>query len=142
MLAKQLSVFVENRQGRLKEVLKVLSDNEINIFSMSLADTTEYGVLRLIVDDYNLGRSKLTANGFTTMLSEVVIINIEHKPGTLQKLLDIISQNGGNVEYMYGLSSQNTSANVVLKFSDNELAERIFRENGVKTISVEEAVRG
>ncbi len=142
MLAKQLSVFVENRQGRLKEVLKVLSDNKINIFSMSLADTTEYGVLRLIVDDYDLGKNKLTANGFTTMLSEVVIINIEHKPGTLQKLLDLISKSGGNVEYMYGLSSQDTSANVVLKFSDNELAERIFRENGVKTISVEEAVRG
>ena len=78
MFAKQLTVFIENRAGRLSEVLNVLKENEINILSLSLADTTEFGLLRLIVDNAALGKEKLTENGFSSLLSDISIINIPH----------------------------------------------------------------
>ena len=79
MFAKQLTVFIENRSGRLSEVLGVLKDNNVNILSLSLADTTEFGLLRLIVDNAALGKEKLTENGFSSLLSDVSIIRIPHK---------------------------------------------------------------
>ena len=84
MFVKQLTVFIENRSGRLSEVLGVLKDNNVSILSLSLADTTEYGLLRLIVDNATLGREKLTENGFSSLLTEVSIIKIPHKVGSLQ----------------------------------------------------------
>ena len=87
MFAKQLTVFIENRTGRLSEVLNVLKENNVNILSLSLADTTEFGLLRLIVDNAALGKEKLTENGFSSMLSDVSIIQIVHKVGSLQELL-------------------------------------------------------
>ena len=90
MFAKQLTVFIENRSGRLSEVLNVLKENNVNILSLSLADTTEFGLLRLIVDNAALGKEKLTENGFSSLLSDVSIIQIPHKVGSLQKLLKVI----------------------------------------------------
>ena len=84
MFAKQLTVFIENRSGRLSEVLHVLKENNVNILSLSLADTTEFGLLRLIVDNAALGKEKLTENGFSSLLSDVSIIKIPHKVGSLQ----------------------------------------------------------
>jgi hypothetical protein len=91
MVAKQLSVFIENRQGRLGEVLKVLKENNINILSLSLADTTEYGLLRLIVNNPELGKEKLTEDGFSTILTDVIVLKITHQSGSLQGLLKILS---------------------------------------------------
>ena len=98
MFAKQLTVFIENRTGRLSEVLNVLKDNNVNIISMSLADTTEYGLLRLIVNDPVLGKEKLTEKGFSSLLSNVSIIKIPHKAGSLQELLKAIDENGDNTK--------------------------------------------
>ena len=120
MLAKQLTVFIENRTGRLCEVLNVLKQNKVNILSLSLADTTEYGLLRLIVDQPALGKEKLTENGFSSLLSQVSIIKIPHKAGSLQELLKAIEEGGVNIEYMYGLSIEGEEAYVVLKASDAE----------------------
>ncbi len=138
MNAKQLSVFIENRQGRLGEVLDVLKRNKINIISLSLADTTEYGLLRLIVNDPASGREKLSAEGFSTMLTDVLVIKIEHKAGSLQELLKILSEKQINVEYMYGLSIDGETASVVLKPSDLEKADKILVSEGVKTMSAED----
>ena len=91
MVAKQLSVFIENRQGRLGEVLNVLKENGINILSLSLADTTEYGLLRLIVNNPELGKEKLTEDGFSTILTDVIVLKITHQSGSLQGLLKILS---------------------------------------------------
>ena len=99
MFAKQLTVFIENRAGRLSEVLNVLKENKINILSLSLADTTEFGLLRLIVDNAPLGKEKLTETGFSSLISNVSIIEIAHKSGSLQELLEIIDQGGVNIEY-------------------------------------------
>ena len=134
MFAKQLTVFIENRSGRLSEVLSVLKENNINIISLSLADTTEFGLLRLIVDNAAFGREKLTESGFSSLLSDVSIIKIAHKSGSLQSLLKIIDENEINIEYMYGLSIQSDDAYVVLKASDIEKLDKVLAENGVETI--------
>lgn len=138
MFAKQLTVFIENRSGRLSDVLGVLREHKVNILSLSLADTTEFGLLRLIVDDAALGKEKLTENGFSSLLSDVSIIRIPHKAGSLQELLKTIDTNGVNIEYMYGLSIESDEAYVVLKASDTEKIDKILASNGVTTISCEE----
>ncbi len=138
MFAKQLTVFIENRTGRLSEVLNVLKENQVNILSMSLADTTEYGLLRLIVDNAALGKEKLIENGFSSLLSDVSIIKIAHTAGSLQKLLKIIDKGGVNIEYMYGLSIDSEEAYVVLKASDSEKIDEILTTNGVTTLSCED----
>ena len=138
MFAKQLTVFIENRSGRLSEVLNVLKNNKVNILSLSLADTTEFGLLRLIVDNAALGKEKLTENGFSSLLSDVSIIKIPHKVGSIQELLKVIDDNGVNIEYMYGLSIESDEAYVVLKASDIAKVDDILSKNGVKTISCAE----
>ena len=138
MVAKQLSVFIENRQGRLGEVLNVLKNNNVNILSLSLADTTEYGLLRLIVNNPELGKQKLSEDGFSTMLTNVIVLKINHEAGSLQGLLKILSDNDINVEYMYGLSIDGDEASVVLKTSDIGKAEEVFEKHGVKTLSTQD----
>ena len=138
MFAKQLTVFIENRAGRLSEVLGVLKNNNVNILSLSLADTTEFGLLRLIVNDPALGKEKLTENGFSSLLSDVSVIRITHTSGSLQSLLEAIDAGGVNIEYMYGLSIDGDHAYVVLKASDVTKADEILTANGVETVTAEE----
>ena len=137
MFAKQLTVFIENRSGRLSEVLSVLAKNNVSIISMSLADTTEFGLLRLIVDNAALGRETLSENGFSSLLSDVSIIQIPHKAGSLQALLETLDDNGVNIEYMYGLSIESDNAYVVLKASDAARVDEILTANGVNTLTCE-----
>ena len=135
MFAKQLTVFIENRTGRLSEVLGVLKNNGVNILSLSLADTTEFGLLRIIVDNPELGKAKLSENGFSSLLSNVSIIKIPHKVGSLQELLRAIDQGGVNIEYMYGLSIEADEAYVVLKASDVHAVDTILEQYGIETVS-------
>ena len=135
MFAKQLTVFIENRTGRLCEVLNVLKNNGVNILSLSLADTTEFGLLRLIVDNPEMGKEKLSENGFSSLLSNVSIIKIPHKVGSLQELLRAIDASGVNIEYMYGLSVEDNEAYVVLKASDSQKADEILTQNNIETVS-------
>ena len=138
MVAKQLSVFIENRQGRLGEVLNVLKSNGVNILSLSLADTTEYGLLRLIVNNPELGKEKLASDGFSTMLTDVLVLKITHQAGSLQTLLNVLSDKNVNIEYMYGLSIDGDEASVVLKTSNIAKAESVLEEQGVKMLSSDE----
>ncbi len=138
MFAKQLTVFIENRAGRLSEVLSVLKQGDVNILSMSLADTTEFGLLRLIVSDAAKGKEMLTANGFSSLLSDVSIIKIPHKVGSLQELLKVIDERGVNIEYMYGLSVDTDQAYVVLKASDVNRVDSILAESEITTLSCED----
>lgn len=140
MISRQLSVFIENRQGRLGEVLGVLKNNNVNILSLSLADTTEFGLLRLIVSNPALTAEKLVKEGFSAMLTDILVVSIEHKSGSLQGALNALSDSGINVEYMYGLSVHGEKATVVLKASDLKKADEILAENGYSTLSAEEIV--
>ena len=141
MFAKQLTVFIENRTGRLSEVLGVLKESNVNILSLSLADTTEFGLLRLIVDNAQRGKEKLTEKGFSSLLSDVSIISIPHKVGYLQSLLKIIDDEGINIEYMYGLSVQSEEAHIVLKASDTQKVDQLLAKNGIKTVSCEDLAK-
>ena len=137
MVSKQISVFIENRKGRLGEVLDVLKSSGVNILSLSLADTTEYGLLRIISDKPQAGKEALSAAGFSSMLSDVFIIKVSHTPGSLQTIVRVIAEEELSVEYMYGLSIGGEDASIVVKTSDLEKASEVFARRGIETLSVE-----
>lgn len=138
MYMKQLSVFVENREGRLEEVLEVLKQNNVNIVSLSLADTSDYGLLRLLVNRPEAGRSALKENGFSAMLTDVLAIRLCHRVGQLQELLDVICKAHINIEYMYALSTGTDDASIVIKTSDLEKAAELLQETDVELVAAEE----
>lgn len=138
MFIKQLSVFLENREGRLEDVLEVLKDNEVNIVSLSLADTKEFGMLRLLVDKPEAAYNALKRNGFSSRLTDVLGIKLSHRVGMLQELLAAICDEHINIEYMYALSTGKGDASMVLKTSDLESAERTLRAKGVEIITPRE----
>ncbi len=137
MFVKQLSVFIENREGRLEQVTEVLKDEEINILSLSMADTTEYGMLRMIVSDPDKARGALREKGFSAMLTDVLAIKLEDRVGALHKMLHILCSCGLNIEYMYALASENRRA-MIIKASDSENAARALTAGGMELYTNEE----
>lgn len=138
MTVNQVSVFIENRQGRLGQVLQVLKDNEVNILSISLADTTEYGLLRLIVNAPEKARDVLLESGFSSMLTEVLIIKVPHVSGSLQKILDLLAKGNISIEYMYGLSVETQDASIVVKTNELSRACEILEKGHIETMSPQE----
>lgn len=128
---KQLSIFLENRAGRLEEVLRVLTEENINILSLSMADTSEYGMLRLLVSDPEKGRAALKERGFSATLTDVLALKMEHKVGELHRVLRILCEAGVNIEYMYALCTETDEAAMALKVSDLEMAEALMKDAGV-----------
>ena len=110
MFVKQLSVFIENREGRLEQVTDVLKTQNINILSLSMADTTEYGMLRMVVSNPEVAKKALREEGFSAMLTDVLAVKLEDKVGELHKMTHILCSQGLNIEYMYELSSANSRA--------------------------------
>ena len=132
MLIKQLSVFVENKKGRLSEILGVLSDNNIDISALSIADTTEFGILRMIVSDPETAKQKLRESGVIVKTSNVIGMIVDDKPGALAKDIQLLSENGVTVEYTYAfLSRSHDNALVVLRADDNEKAEKILENTAL-----------
>ncbi len=138
MFVKQLSVFLENREGRLDKVLATLKENDINIVSLSLADTSDYGLLRMIVSDPAKGKAVLKEAGFTAMLTDVLAVKLAHKVGQLQVLLAEICKAGINVDYMYALATGSDDASIVIKTVDLDKAAEILANTGVELISAED----
>lgn len=126
---QQLSVFLENREGRLDEVLSVLAGNEINIVALSLADTSEYGMLRMIVSDPNKGRAVLKDNGISAMLTDVVALRVPHETGSLARAMHQIVEGNVNVEYMYAFAN-GADASAVMKCDDPARVADILRGSG------------
>lgn len=126
MLSKQISVFIENREGRLGEVLAVLKENNIDIKSLSLADTSDYGLLRIIVDKPEEGSLALKNKDFAAMTSDVLILEIQNQVGSLQSFLERIAEMGVNIEYMYGLSLHGETASIIIKTSDPKKVEKLL----------------
>ena len=129
---KQLSVFLENREGRLEEALRILKEKNINIISMSVADTAEYGMLRLIVNDVEAGREALLDDGFSAHLSDVIAVRLPHVVGSLHDALSALSRAGINVEYLYALCTKTDEAAIVIKPSDREGAAKALTDAGFK----------
>ena len=138
MIIKQLSVFLENKQGRICAAADLLAQNNVNIRALSLADTSDYGILRLIVNAPERGRDALSAAGFSAMLTEVLVIKIPHRAGSLQEILCLIAARDVNVEYMYGLSVDGADASVVMKTGDLAVAEATLAAAGIETMTEEE----
>lgn len=134
MLLKQLSVFIENREGRLEEVTEVLSNNGINMASFSLADTSEYGVLRLFVDDPEKAKTVLKENEFSAMLTDVIAVKMASELGALNKIMK--SLRGVNIEYIYVLSTGNTPS-IIIKSDDAENAVACLEKDGFELLGKE-----
>ena len=138
MFLNQLSVFIENREGRLDQVLGTLKNNNINIISLSLADTSDYGMLRMIVSNPEEGKKALKESGFSAMLTPVLGMKLGHQVGTLQAALSEICKAGINIEYMYALATGSDDASIVMKTSDLEKAAEVLKATGVEVIESKE----
>ena len=138
MYLNQLSVFIENREGRLDQVLETLKEDNINIVSLSLADSSDYGLLRMIVSDAEKAKSALKAKGFTAMLTPVLGVKLSHQVGQLQVLLAEICKAGINIDYMYALATGSDDASIVIKTADLEEAASVLSQTGVEFIKADE----
>ena len=134
----QLSVFLENREGRLNEVLSLLAEGNVNIVALSLADTTEYGMLRMIVSDPVKGRDVLKEAGILAMLTEVVALRVPHATGSLSKAMDYLEQGKINIEYMYAFANGKDAA-AVLKSDAPDKVVCILKKNGFDVYTSGEA---
>ena len=137
---QQLSVFMENREGRLDEILKILSEAGVNIVALSLADTSEYGMLRMIVSDPHKGRAALKDEGITAMLTDVVALRVPHATGSLSKAMHQIVEGEVNIEYMYAFANGSDAA-AVLKSDDPARVIDILKGSGFDVYSADEAYR-
>ena len=139
MVIKQLSVFVENQPGRLAEVTDVLSKNDIDIRALSIADTTNFGILRLIVDHPARAESRLKEQGFTVSQTDVIGVGITDQPGGLAVALRILADEGITVEYMYAfVSKAEKTAFVILRVENNAQAEQVLSAKGIPILSSED----
>ncbi len=138
MTIKQLSVFIENREGSLAEVASILAKNNINIVSMSLADTSDYGMLRMIVSEHDKAKAILREANFSAMITEVIAIKLPNEMGTLSKLLECFSSNNVSIEYMYALATSK-NASIVMKISDIEKGCKLIQDAGYELICTDEA---
>ena len=137
MFVKQLSVFIENREGRLEQGTEVLKEENINILSLSMADTTEYGMLRMIVSDPEKAKAGLRSKGFSAMLTDVLAVKLEDKVGEMHKMTHILCSQGLNIEYMYALASANRRA-MIVKASDGVAAAKAVEDGGLVLYTNEE----
>ena len=142
MLVKQISIFLENSKGRLFSVTKILAENNINIRALSIADTTDFGILRLIVNDPDQAYKVLKENNFTVRITEVVAVEIPDTPGGLCSVLEELSEHSIAVEYMYAfLGSVSAKAMVILKIDDVEKASLILNSSKINLIHSDEVYR-
>lgn len=127
MMVEQVTVFLQNEQGRLKELTNILAQNSINISALSVAETAQYGVMRMLVSDSDKALDALKKADFSAKKTRVILVKTPDVPGALAKLLDALVVQGINVSYMYGYSSGDQS-NLILKVSDPEKASEIVAQ--------------
>lgn len=138
MEIQQLSIFIENKTGRLSAVTETLGNNHINIRAMSASDTIDFGILRLIVDQPELALEKLREAGFTATITKTIAIGISDEPGALGKAMELIRDNDLSVEYLYAFTNQKNLAYVILRLNDNQKAIDVLSQNGVHVITQED----
>ncbi len=135
MHVEQISVFLENKSGRLSEVTAILSECQVNIRALALADTSDFGVLRLIVDDTDKARQALKKNGFTVGKTQVVAVEVNDRPGGLHDILMLLHAANFNVEYMYAfVRSSGDNAVMIFRIEQEQEAIRLLQSKGVSVI--------
>ena len=136
MSLKQLTVFVENKQGALVAITDTLAAHNVNLRALSIADTEEFGILRLIVSDNDTACKTLTDEGYLLKITEVVGVKIGDEPGKLSKALAVLDENGINMEYLYAFMARTEKhAYVVLRVADNAAAESALEDAGFHLIT-------
>lgn len=139
MLVKQISVFLENKEGRVAQVTQILSESDINIRALSIADTTEFGILRLIVDKPEVAEKALRDEGFTVSITEVIAVSIKDEPGGLAKALKMLHDDKISVEYIYAFISKTShKANVILRVEECERAIKSLEAGGFLVLNASE----
>lgn len=138
MAIKQLSVFVENKQGNLSDTAKVLADADINIRAMSIADAKDFGILRLIVSDCDKAKELLSEDTIVS-ITDVIAVKMDDKQGALYKILKVLEDGQINIEYTYAFTAHiNLDAYVVFRVDDVEVAEKLLNEKGFATLTQEQ----
>ncbi|MCM2263916.1 MAG: ACT domain-containing protein [Desulfuromonadales bacterium] len=138
MKVEQISIFIENKSGRLAEVARVLGQKGVNIRALALADTSDFGILRLIVDQTDLAKATLKEGGFTVSKTEVVAVEVPDQPGGLSGILDVLDNAKVNVEYMYAFVERcGGNAVIIFRFDDPEAAIRVLTDNNIAILAGE-----
>jgi hypothetical protein len=138
MYVEQISVFLENKAGRIADVTSILAQAGVNIRALSLADTSDFGVLRLIVDDNMKAEEALKKNNFTMGKTFVVAVEVEDKPGGLHRIMDLLGGEGLNVEYMYAFVRPHTNnAVMIFRFDKLDEAVKLLTDNSINVIEGE-----
>ena len=139
MTIPQISVFLENKAGQLADITGILSDNQINMRAINIAETADYGVLRLIVDDASKASSILLEQGFILTMTPVVGVAVPDTPGGLSKVLGVISRAEIDVEYMYSVFGQRDGqACMIFRVADSDALTKLLEANGIGTITGED----
>lgn len=139
MRIEQISIFLENKEGRIAEVTSILYKADVNIRALSLADTSDFGVLRLIVDDSEKAEKALKENEFTVGKTNVVAVEVEDKPGGLHKILGVLEGSAINVEYMYAYVPKNVDKPIMIfRFDNTEAAIKALEEKNISVVSKKE----
>ncbi len=142
MKVEQISIFLENKPGGLAQVTRVLKEKDINIRALSLADTTDFGILRLIVDKVQEARDVLKNEGFTVGRTEVVAVEVPDRPGGLHIIVDALSSERINVEYMYAFVERSgENAVIIFRFDDTDRAIEVLQEKGLRVLPGEKVYR-
>lgn len=143
MLIKQISIFLENKHGRLAKVTRILGNNNIDISALSIADTTDFGILRLIVNYPEKAKKILTDNGFTVSINNVIAVEVEDKPGGLSSTLEILDKRGISIEYMYAFvgNCESNNAMVILRVEEPENALEILKNEDIQIKTPNEVYR-
>jgi len=135
MQVEQISVFLENRAGRLAEITRVLGEAGVSIRALSLADSSDFGILRLIVNDNNKAKAALKERGFTVSITNVVAVEVEDRPGGLNQILEILSRENINVEYMYAfVQYSGENALIIFRFVCSDASVTIVIDNNIKVL--------
>jgi hypothetical protein len=139
MKVEQIAIFLENKSGRLAEITGILAEKGINIRAMSLADTADFGILRLIVNDTESARNVLKEKGFTVGSTDVVVVEVADKPGGLAGVLQTIREGNLNIEYMYAFTQKSGETGLIIfRFDEIDTAIDTLIKSGVRLLSGEE----
>lgn len=135
----QLSIFLENKEGRILNILDIIEELNVNIRALSLADTSEFGILRLIVTEPERTKDELENKGFIVKITKVIAVSITDEPGGLNQILRLLDENKINLEYLYAFIEQKTyNAIVILKLEDMEKALKVLKEGNANIIDSSE----
>ena len=141
MTIKQISIFIENRRNALSELTNVLATHNINIRALSLADSSDFGIARLIVDNSEQVQAALERSHYIVKVTSVIAIEIPDESGSLNKILKVLADNGRNVEYMYGFTGRKTnSAYMIIRCTDIPETEKVLEKAGIRMMDQNELV--